>query len=405
MFDVDKIRSDFPILNRQINGQGLVYLDNAASSQKPQVVINAISKVYSEEYANVHRGIHYLSMKATENFENARSEVSNYLKSKSDQQIVFTKNATEAINLVASSFGETEINEGDEIILSVLEHHSNIVPWHFIRERKKAIIKWVDIDSKGLIDIEKLKSLISPKTKIISITHMSNVLGTVQPIKDIIDLAHESNIPVLIDGTQGAVHNPIDVMELDVDFYVLTGHKLYGPSGIGVLYAKSDYLQNMKPFQGGGEMIDEVTKENVTYASGPQKFEAGTPPIAQAIGLGEAIKYVNHIGLDEIHKHEQSITDYARNKLMDIDGLSFLLEPSHSRGIFSFTMSGSHPHDISTIIDKKGIAIRAGSHCAEPLLQTFGMTSTCRASIAMYNNKKDIDHLCESLLYCKKFFS
>jgi cysteine desulfurase / selenocysteine lyase len=405
MFDVDKIRSDFPILNRQINGQGLVYLDNAASSQKPQVVIDAISKVYSEEYANVHRGIHYLSMKATENFENARSEVSNYLKSKSDQQIVFTKNATEAINLVASSFGETEINEGDEIILSVLEHHSNIVPWHFIRERKKAIIKWVDIDSKGLIDLEKLKSLISPKTKIISITHMSNVLGTVQPIKDIIDLAHEYNIPVLIDGTQGAVHNPIDVMDLDVDFYVLTGHKLYGPSGIGVLYAKSDYLQNMKPFQGGGEMIDEVTKENVTYASGPQKFEAGTPPIAQAIGLGEAIKYVNHIGLDEIHKHEQSITDYARNKLMDIDGLSFLLEPSQSRGIFSFTMSGSHPHDISTIIDKKGIAIRAGSHCAEPLLQTFGMTSTCRASIAMYNNKKDIDNLCESLLYCKKFFS
>ncbi|MDG2187771.1 MAG: cysteine desulfurase [Hyphomicrobiales bacterium] len=405
MFDVDKIRSDFPILNRHINGQGLVYLDNAASSQKPQVVIDAISKVYSEEYANVHRGIHYLSMKATENFENARSEVSNYLKSKSDQQIVFTKNATEAINLVAASFGETEINEGDEIILSVLEHHSNIVPWHFIRERKKAIIKWVDIDSKGLIDLEKLKSLISPRTKIISITHMSNVLGTVQPIKDIIDLAHEYNIPVLIDGTQGAVHNPIDVMDLDVDFYVLTGHKLYGPSGIGVLYAKSDYLQNMKPFQGGGEMIDEVTKENVTYASGPQKFEAGTPPIAQAIGLGEAIKYVNHIGLDEIHKHEQSITDYARNKLMDIDGLSFLLEPSQSRGIFSFTMSGSHPHDISTIIDKKGIAIRAGSHCAEPLLQTFGMTSTCRASIAMYNNKKDIDNLCESLLYCKKFFS
>jgi cysteine desulfurase/selenocysteine lyase len=404
MYDIEKIRSDFPIFSRKINDHDLVYLDNAASSQKPQVVIDAISKAYSEEYANVHRGIHYLSMKATESYENARIEVSKYLKSNSTDQIIFTKNATEAINLVASSFGDN-INEGDEIILSMLEHHSNIVPWHFLREKKKAVIKWLDIDKNGFVEIDKLKSLITPKTKIIGITHMSNVLGTIQPIKEIIELAHEHNIPVLVDGTQGAVHNPLDLSELDVDFYVLTGHKLYGPSGIGVLYARKDHLDNMKPFQGGGEMIDQVTRENVTYASGHQRFEAGTPPIAQAIGLGAAIEYINGIGLDEIQKHERTVSEYAKEKLRNIDGLSFLLDPSHSQGIFSFTMSGSHPHDISTIIDKKGVAIRAGSHCAEPLLHDFGVTSTCRASIGMYNNEKDIDHLCESLLYCKKFFS
>ena len=348
MYDIEKIRSDFPIFSKKVNDHDLVYLDNAASSQKPQVVIDAISKAYSEEYANVHRGIHYLSMKATENYENARIEVSKYLKSNSTDQIIFTKNATEAINLVASSFGDN-INEGDEIILSMLEHHSNIVPWHFLREKKKAVIKWLDIDKNGFVEIDKLKSLITPKTKIIGITHMSNVLGTIQPIKEIIELAHEHNIPVLVDGTQGAVHNPLDLSELDVDFYVLTGHKLYGPSGIGVLYARKDHLENMKPFQGGGEMIDQVTRENVTYASGHQRFEAGTPPIAQAIGLGAAIEYINGIGLDEIQKHERTISEYAKEKLRNIDGLSFLLDPSHSQGIFSFTMSGSHPHDISTI--------------------------------------------------------
>ncbi|MEC7088299.1 MAG: cysteine desulfurase, partial [Pseudomonadota bacterium] len=316
-----------------------------------------------------------------------------------------TKNATEAINLVASSYGTVNIQNGDEIIISMLEHHSNIVPWHFLRERNCAVLKWVNIDRNGLIDIDHLNSLITKKTKMIAITHMSNVLGTVQPIRDIVNIAHNNDIPVLIDGTQGAVHDTIDVDEVGVDFYVFTGHKLYGPSGIGVLYAKKERQKDMMPFQGGGEMIAEVTMDNVTYADAPQKFEAGTPPIAQAVGLGHAIKYINDIGIEEIHKHEAKISDYAKGKLQEIDGLSFFVDPAHSKGIFSFNMDGAHPHDVSTIIDKKGIAIRAGTHCAEPLMQSFGVTSTCRASIAMYNDEKDIDSLCESLIYCRKFFS
>ena len=405
MFDIKKIRSDFPFLNMKINEGNAVYLDNAASSQKPKTVIDRLTKVYEQEYANVHRGIHHLSMKATENFEDARNEIAQFINSKSSEEIIFTKNATEAINLVASSYGSVNIQNGDEIIISMLEHHSNIVPWHFLRERNGAVLKWVNIDHNGLIDIDHLNSLITKKTKMIAITHMSNVLGTVQPIKDIVNIAHNNDIPVLIDGTQGAVHDTIDVDEVGVDFYVFTGHKLYGPSGIGVLYAKKERQKDMMPFQGGGEMIAEVTMDNVTYADAPQKFEAGTPPIAQAVGLGHAIKYINDIGIEEIHKHEAKISDYAKGKLQEIDGLSFFVDPAHSKGIFSFNMDGAHPHDVSTIIDKKGIAIRAGTHCAEPLMQSFGVTSTCRASIAMYNNEKDIDSLCESLIYCKKFFS
>ena len=404
MFDINKVRNDFPFLKQKINDGYAVYLDNAASSQKPRSVVEEISRVYHEEYANVHRGIHYLSMKATENFENARTEVANFLNSQSENQIIFTKNATEAINLVASSFG-AKLEKGDEVIISILEHHSNIVPWHFLRERIGVVIKWVNIDENGCIDVDHLKSLITNKTKIISVTHMSNVLGTIQPLKEIIDLAHQNDVPVMVDGTQGAVHNSVDVRDLDVDFYVFTGHKLYGPSGIGVLYAKKEQLDSMAPYQGGGEMIAEVTKDSVIYADAPQKFEAGTPPIVQAIGLGHAIKYINQIGLSEIHEHENRISDYAKEKLVKVEGINFLIDPVKSSGIFSFTMDGAHPHDVSTIIDRKGVAIRAGTHCAEPLLQTFKVTSTCRASIGMYNNEKDIDNLYESLLYCRKFFS
>ena len=404
MFDINAVRNDFSFVNQKINDGYSVYLDNAASSQKPRSVVDEISRVYHEEYANVHRGIHYLSMKATENFENARAEVTNFLNSQNENQIIFTKNATEAINLVASSFG-AKFEKGDEVIISILEHHSNIVPWHFLRERNGVVIKWANIDESGCIDVDHLESLITKKTKIISVTHMSNVLGTVQPLKEIINLAHQSDIPVMVDGTQGAVHNNIDVSDLDVDFYVFTGHKLYGPSGIGVLYAKKEQLDNMIPYQGGGEMIAEVTKDTVVYADVPQKFEAGTPPIVQAIGLGHAIKYIKKIGISEIHKHEKQISDYAKEKLAQIDGINFLINPVKSNGIFSFTMDGAHPHDVSTIIDRKGVAIRAGTHCAEPLLQTFNVTSTCRASIGMYNNEKDIDSLYDSLLYCKKFFS
>ena len=404
MFDINAVRNDFSFINQKINDGYAVYLDNAASSQKPRSVVEEISRVYHEEYANVHRGIHYLSMKATENFENARTEVANFLNSQNENQIIFTKNATEAINLVASSFG-SKFEKGDEVIISILEHHSNIVPWHFLRERNGVVIKWANIDESGCIDVDHLESLITNKTKIISVTHMSNVLGTVQPLKEVINLAHHRGIPVMVDGTQGAVHDNIDVSDLDVDFYVFTGHKLYGPSGIGVLYAKKEQLDNMIPYQGGGEMIAEVTKDTVVYADIPQKFEAGTPPIVQAIGLGHAIKYINQIGIPEIHKHEKQISDYAKDKLARVDGINFLINPVKSNGIFSFTMDGMHPHDVSTIIDRKGIAIRAGTHCAEPLLQTFNVTSTCRASIAMYNNEKDIDSLYDSLLYCKKFFT
>jgi len=404
MFDINAVRNDFPFVNQKINDGYSVYLDNAASSQKPRSVVDEISRVYHEEYANVHRGIHYLSMKATENFENARAEVTNFLNSQNENQIIFTKNATEAINLVASSFG-SKFEKGDEVIISILEHHSNIVPWHFLRERNGVVIKWANIDESGCIDVDHLESLITKKTKIISVTHMSNVLGTVQPLKEIINLAHQRDIPVMVDGTQGAVHNNIDVSDLDVDFYVFTGHKLYGPSGIGVLYAKKEQLDNMIPYQGGGEMIAEVTKDTVVYADVPQKFEAGTPPIVQAIGLGHAIKYIKQIGISEIHKHEKQISDYAKEKLAQIEGINFLIDPVKSNGIFSFMMDGAHPHDVSTIIDRKGVAIRAGTHCAEPLLQTFKVTSTCRASIGMYNNEKDIDNLYDSLLYCRKFFS
>ena len=404
VFDVEAVRRDFPILSREVYGKPLVYLDNGASAQKPQSVLDAIRQAYGEEYANVHRGLHYLSNTATENFEAARRKVQSFLNAGSEDEIIFTKNATEAINLVAQSLGIEEIGEGDEIVLSIMEHHSNIVPWHFLRERKGAVLKWAPVDDEGNFLLDEFEALLTPKTKLIAITHMSNVLGTVVPIKDVIKLAHERGIKVLVDGSQAVVHMPVDVVDLDADFYVFTGHKLYGPSGIGVLYGKMDVLETMPPFLGGGEMIDTVTTETVTYGAPPHRFEAGTPPIVQAIGLGAAIDYVTSLGQDAIKAHEDELTAYAAEALGDLDFLRVIGTAENKGGIFSFELEGIHAHDVSTLIDRSGIAVRAGTHCAEPLLARFNVTSTCRASLGLYNNRADIDALITGLKKCSEFF-
>lgn len=404
VFDVEAVRRDFPILSREVYGKPLVYLDNGASAQKPQSVLDAIRQAYGEEYANVHRGLHYLSNTATENFEAARRKVQGFLNAGSEDEIIFTKNATEAINLVAQSLGIEEIGEGDEIVLSIMEHHSNIVPWHFLRERKGAVLKWAPVDDEGNFLLDEFEALLTPKTKLIAITHMSNVLGTVVPIKDVIKLAHERGIKVLVDGSQAVVHMPVDVAQLDADFYVFTGHKLYGPSGIGVLYGKKDLLAAMPPFLGGGEMIDTVTTETVTYGHPPHRFEAGTPPIVQAIGLGAAIDYVTSLGQDAIKAHEDELTAYAAEALGDLDFLRVIGTAENKGGIFSFELEGIHAHDVSTLIDRSGIAVRAGTHCAEPLLARFNVTSTCRASLGLYNNRADIDALITGLKKCSEFF-
>ena len=403
-YDVSLIKSEFPVFSKNIYGKQLVYLDNAASSQKPNIVIDKMANAYRYEYANVHRGLHYLSNKATENYEDARKTVAEFINSNHVNEIIFTKNATEALNLVAHSYGGEMLTEGDEIILTIMEHHSNIVPWHFLREKNKIKIKWLSVNDDGDIDLDEFRSLITDKTKLISLTHMSNVLGTVLPIKEMVAIAHDKNIPVVVDGTQAIVHHKVDVQDLDVDFYVFTGHKLYGPSGIGVLYGKSDYLEKMVPYQGGGEMIEEVYTDRVVYGKPPQRFEAGTPAIIQSLGLKVAIDYINTIGQEKILQHENLLKDYAENKLKDIDGLKIIGNSKTKGAIFSFILEGIHPHDVSTIIDRSGVAVRAGMHCAEPLLARYNVQSTCRASFAMYNTIEDVDILCNSLLECKKFF-
>ena len=403
-YDVSLIKSEFPVFSKNIYGKQLVYLDNAASSQKPNIVIDKMANAYRYEYANVHRGLHYLSNKATENYEDARKTVAEFINSNHVNEIIFTKNATEALNLVAHSYGGEMLTEGDEIILTIMEHHSNIVPWHFLREKNKIKIKWLSVNDDGDIDLDEFRSLITDKTKLISLTHMSNVLGTVLPIKEMVAIAHDKNIPVVVDGTQAIVHHKVDVQDLDVDFYVFTGHKLYGPSDIGVLYGKSDYLEKMVPYQGGGEMIEEVYTDRVVYGKPPQRFEAGTPAIIQSLGLKVAIDYINTIGQEKILQHENLLKDYAENKLKDIDGLNIIGNSKTKGAIFSFILEGIHPHDVSTIIDRSGVAIRAGMHCAEPLLARYNVQSTCRASFAMYNTTEDVDILCNSLLECKKFF-
>jgi len=408
VFDVDKIRADFPILSRQVHGKPLVYLDSGASAQKPQVVIDAVSHAYQQEYSNVHRGLHYLSNATTESYENAREQVRAFMGARSADEIIFTKSATEAINLVAYGYGEPNIKDGDEIVLSIMEHHSNIVPWHFLRERHGAVLKWVDVNEDGSFDMARFEAALSDKTKLVAITHMSNVLGTIVPIKEICRIAHERDIPVLVDGSQGAVHLPLDVCDLDVDFYVMTGHKLYGPSGIGVLYGKMDRLKSMRPFLGGGEMIGDVTRENVTYADPPHRFEAGTPPIVQAIGFGVALQYMEQIGRKAILAHENELRDYAREQLTKINSLRLFGDAEGGQGkgaIFSFELEGIHAHDVSMVIDREGVAVRAGTHCAQTLLECFGVTSTCRASFAMYNTKSDVDVLVAALEKARSFFA
>ncbi|MCX5570999.1 cysteine desulfurase [Kaistia nematophila] len=403
-YDVQAIRRDFPILSRTVYGKPLVYLDNGASAQKPQAMLDAVTKAYTEEYANVHRGLHYLSNVATDAYERSRETVRRFLNARSVDEIIFTRSSTEAINLVAASLG-ADIGEGDEIIVSILEHHSNIVPWHFLRERKGAVIKWAPIADDGTFLLDEFEKLITPRTKIVAMTHMSNVTGTIVPIKDVIRIAHAHGIKVLVDGSQGAVHLPVDVQDLDADFYCVTGHKLYGPTGIGVLYGKKALLEVMPPFLGGGEMIRDVTEDNVTYGEPPHRFEAGTPPIVQAIGLGASLEYMEKIGRDRILAHEMALRDYATERLSAINSLRIFGTTRDKGAIVSFEMAGAHAHDVSTIIDREGVAVRAGTHCAQPLLHRFGVTSTCRASFGLYNTFEEVDRLADALVKAHAFFA
>ncbi|HHG90451.1 MAG TPA: cysteine desulfurase [Devosia sp.] len=404
-FDLTKIRADFPILEEKIHGQRLVYLDSGASAQKPQAVLDRITRAYTHEYANVHRGLHTLSNRATDAFEKARETVRTFLNANSGDEIVFTRSATEAINLVAEAFAGPRIGEGDEIVLSIMEHHSNIVPWHFHRERKGAVLRWVDVNDDGSFDLDAFEQALSARTKIVAITHMSNVLGTITPLEQIIGIAHARGVPVLVDGSQGAVHTKVDVQELGADFYIMTGHKLYGPTGVGVLYGRLDLLAEMRPYQGGGEMIEDVTLEDVTYSDPPHRFEAGTPPIVQAIGLGAALDYINAVGRDEIEAHEKDVGAYAAAELQKINGLRMIGSAKGKGAIFSFEIEGVHAHDLSAIMDRYGVAIRAGTHCAQPLLKRFGATSTCRASFALYNGRDDVEALVDAIKRASAFFA
>ncbi|HZG28543.1 MAG TPA: cysteine desulfurase [Ensifer sp.] len=404
-YDVEAIRRDFPILSREVYGKPLVYLDNGASAQKPQAVIDAVSHTYAQEYANVHRGLHFLSNAATEAYEASREKVRRFLNAGSVDEIVFTKSSTEAINTVAYGWGMPHIGEGDEIVLTIMEHHSNIVPWHFIRERQGAKLVWIPVDDDGAFHIEDFEKSLTEKTKLVAITHMSNALGTIVPVKEVCRIAHERGIPVLVDGSQGAVHMPVDVRDIDCDWYVMTGHKLYGPSGIGVLYGKMDRMKQMRPFMGGGEMIVDVSEEAVTYNDPPHRFEAGTPPIVQAIGLGYALDYMEKVGRAAIAAHEADLTAYATERLRAVNSLKVFGNAPGKGGIFSFELEGIHAHDVSMVIDRQGVAVRAGTHCAQPLLKRFGVTSTCRASFAMYNTRAEVDKLAEALEQARKFFA
>ncbi|WP_395660240.1 cysteine desulfurase [Aestuariivirga sp.] len=403
-FDVQAIRADFPILSREVYGKKLVYLDNAASAQKPKAVLDAMTKSYTEEYSNVHRGLHFLSNAATQAFEDARESVRRFLNAPSPEQIIFTRNATEAINLVAQSFGGMVLKPGDEVVLSIMEHHSNIVPWHFHRERNGVVLKWAPIDEDGNFLIEEFEKLLTPKTKIVAITQMSNALGTVVPVAEVIKMAHARGIAVLVDGSQACVHMAVDVQALDADFYVFTGHKTYGPTGIGVLYGRKELLAKMPPYQGGGEMISEVTTDAITYNDPPHRFEAGTPAIVQAIGLGAALDYMRGIGLDNIAAHESMLRDRAMARLSEINAIRIFGRARNKGAIVSFTMEGAHAHDVATVIDRAGVAVRAGTHCTQPLLQRFGVTATCRASFAMYNTLEEVDVLADALISARRIF-
>jgi cysteine desulfurase/selenocysteine lyase len=406
MYDVARIRADFPILAREVNGTPLVYLDNGASAQKPQVVIDAVTQAYSMEYANVHRGLHYLSNLATEKYEAVRGKLARFLNARSEDEIVMTSGTTEGINLVAYGWAMPRMEAGDEIVLSVMEHHANIVPWHFLRERQGVVLKWVEIDANGDLDPQRMIDAIGPRTKLVAVTHLSNVLGTRVDVKAITEGAHAKGVPVLVDGSQAAVHMPVDVQDIGCDFYAVTGHKLYGPSGSGAIFIRRERMAEMRPFIGGGDMIREVTKDAVTYADPPMKFEAGTPGIVQQIGLGVALDYMMGLGMENIARHEEALRDYARARLDGLNWLNVQGKSATKAAIFSFTLDGAaHAHDISTVLDKRGIAVRAGQHCAGPLMQHLGLAATCRASFGLYNTTHEVDALVDALELCHELFA
>jgi cysteine desulfurase/selenocysteine lyase len=403
-YDVAALRRDFPILAREVHGKKLVYLDNAASAQKPNHVLNVMNNFATSEYANVHRGVHYLSGAATERYEEARVRVQKFLNAGHSDEIIFTRGGTEAINLVSYAYLAPLIQPGDEIVLTVMEHHSNIVPWHFLRERQGAVLKWVDVSDLGELDPADVAKAIGPKTKLVAISHMSNVLGTKTALGEVVRFAHARGVPVLADGCQGAVHGVVDVQALDVDFYALTSHKLYGPTGIGVLYAKRKHLKAMRPFQGGGEMIREVSKANVTYADAPMRFEAGTPPIIEAVGLAAALDYVDGIGRERIEAHELSLARMAAKRLKEMNGIRIIGEARDKGPIISFEAIGIHAHDLATILDREGVAVRGGHHCAQPLMERFNVSGTARASFALYNTASEVDALIAAVGEARKVF-
>ncbi|MEM7710101.1 MAG: cysteine desulfurase [Pseudomonadota bacterium] len=406
MFDIDAIRAQFPILSREVNGKPLTYLDNGASAQKPQVVLDTIQRAYAQEYSNVHRGLHALSTISTENYEAVRGKIARFLGAPSEDQIVFTSGTTEAMNLVSYGWAAPRLKAGDQIVLSVMEHHANIVPWHLLRERQGVELVWVDTDVNGDLDPQAVLDAVTDRTKLIAITHLSNVLGTVVDIKAICDGAHRQGIPVVVDGSQAAVHMPVDVADLGCDFYAITGHKLYGPSGSGAIFIRPERMAEMQPFMGGGDMIREVHKESVTWNDPPMKFEAGTPGIVQTIGLGAAIDWMTDLGMDRIASHEMDIRDYAQSRLDGLNWLNVQGRSADKAAIFSFTLDGAaHAHDISTVLDKKGVAVRAGHHCAQPLMTHLGVTATCRASFGVYNTRQEVDVLIDALELCHDLFS
>ena len=402
--NLNNIKNQFPIFSKKINGKSLVYLDSSNSSQKPINVLNKLDEFYRYEFSNVGRSIHSLAVKATNKFDETRVSIKNFINAKSKDEIIFTKNATEAINLVASTFGQQNINKGDEILITELEHHSNYVPWHYLRKIKGAVIKFAPINEDGDIEINKFEKLITPKTKIVGITHLSNVTGTIVPVKEIVEIAHKKNIPVLIDGCQSAPHIKIDVQDIDCDFYVMSAHKVYGPTGVGILYGKKKWLENLPPYMGGGGMISEVKKDKITYASLPEKYEAGTMPTAEVIAFNESIKFMNSIGIENLMNHEKELTNYALEKLKKINSVKLIGNPKNKAGVISFTIKGIHPHDIATILDEDGVAIRAGHHCCQILHEKLNLSATARVSLGIYNTKEDIDILCKAIENCRKVF-
>ncbi len=404
-FDVQKIRRDFPILRQRVRGRALVYLDNAATSQKPQVVIDAIRQYYERDNANIHRGVHFLSEHATEEYEAARRTVQGFLNAADASEIVFVRGATEAINLVAQTYGRTNVHAGDEVLITAMEHHSNIVPWQILCEEKGARLRVAPISDSGELLLQEFEKLLGPRTKIIAVTHVSNALGTINPVQRIIEMAHHGNVPVLVDGAQAVPHLKVDVQALDCDFYVFSGHKVYGPTGIGVLYGKSDLLDAMPPYQGGGDMISSVTFEKTTYNKLPYKFEAGTPHVAGAIGLGAAIEYVNGLGMDNVAAHEHQLLAYATETVSAIPGIHLIGTAKEKAGVLSFLLDSIHPHDIGTIVDQEGIAIRTGHHCAQPVMQRFGIAATARASFALYNTREEVDALVEGIQNVREVFA